>query len=162
MATATKKYKRKRRKRIGTLWASIIALALLGGALLIYQALFSKAESIVSMDATPISTASTYINTGDGLLYQTDGQIHFYHLSDSKKNYTYGMGASDIRMSGSEAMTVVFNAASLQVVGKNKPIAFSGSIQEVECGNTHLAVLRQADDGTESVIVITPEGEQLE
>ena len=77
----------------------MITLGLLGIALVIFQFIFNKQEATVSMEMTPISTASTYINTGDGLLYQTDGQIHFYHLTDSKKNYTYGMGASDIRMS---------------------------------------------------------------
>ncbi|MDO4572338.1 MAG: DUF5711 family protein [Clostridia bacterium] len=163
MATTTRKhYRRKKKRRSRTLLFSIAMLALLGGAVLLYQMIFSQRESVVAMDATPISTASTYINTGDGLLYQTDGQIHFYHLSDSKQNYTYGMGASDIRMSGSEAMTVVFNDASLQVVGRNQPLSFSGRIREVECGSGYLAVLRQADDGSESVLMITPEGEQIE
>lgn len=161
MATK-KRYKRKKNRQSRTLLLSVVMLALLGGAVLIYQVLFSKAESTVSMDATPISTASTYINTGEGLLYQTDGQIHFYHLKDSKKNYTYGMGASDIRMSGSTTMTVVFNSISLQVVGKNQPLTFPGSIEEVECGTGHLAVLRRTDDGAESVLVITPEGKQVE
>ncbi len=163
MATTTKKhYRRKKKRRSRTLLFSIALLAVLGGAVLIYQMIFSKSESIVSMDPTPISTASTYINTGDGLLYQTDGQIHFYHLSDSKKNYTYGMGASDIRMSGSEHMTVVFNEASLQVVGKNKPITFSGKLREVECGTGYLAILRAQEDGAECVDVITPDGAQVE
>jgi hypothetical protein len=122
---------------------------------------FNRQEATVSMEITPISTESTYINTGDGLLYQTDGQIHFYHLTDAKKNYTYGMGASDIRMSGSESMTVVFNEAQLQVVGEKTPLTFTGYIKEVECGENHLAVLRQAEDGSESVLVITAHGEQI-
>jgi len=140
----------------------VFILAVLGLALVIYQAIFNKRESVVAMSATPISTASTYISTGDGLLYQTDGQIHFYHLSDSKKNYTYGMGASDVRMSGSASMTVVFNESSLQVVGKNQPLSFNGRIREVECGTNYLAVLRSAEDGTDSVSVITTGGEQIE
>lgn len=137
-------------------------LAILGLAVVIYQAAFNKRESVVTMNATPISIASTYINTGDGLLYQTDGQIHFYHLSDNKKNYTYGMGASDVRMSGSAAMTVVFNDNSLQVVGKNQPLTFTGRVREVECGTNYLAVLRNSDEGTDSIAVITPGGEQVE
>lgn len=153
--------RKKKKKKNTTLLFSMITLGVLGIALVIFQFIFNKQEATVSMDITPISTESTYINTGDGLLYQTDGQIHFYHLTDSKKNYTYGMGASNIRMSGSESMTVVFNEAQLQVVGEKTPLTFSGLIQEVECGTDHLAVLRKADDGQESVLVINRDGEQI-
>jgi len=163
MATNAKRtYRRRRRRRSRTLLFSIAVLLLLGVALLIYQAVFSKRASVVTMNQTPVSTMSTYINTGDGLLYQTDGKIHFYHLSDSKKNYTYGMGASDIRMSGSGSMTVVFNESSLQVVGNNQPITFPGSIREVECGTNYLAVLRTTEDNRENVSIITVDGTVVE
>ncbi|NLI54117.1 MAG: hypothetical protein GX417_07295 [Clostridiales bacterium] len=154
--------RKKKKKRNSTLIFSLLTLGVLGIGLVIFQFIFNKQEATVSMDITPIATASTYINTGDGLLYQTDGQIHFYHLTDSKKNYTYGMGASDIRMSGSESMTVVFNEAQLQVVGEKTPLTFTGAIQEVECGTDYLAVLRQAEDGTQSVLIITEDGEQID
>ena len=154
--------KKKKKKKNRTLLFSMITLGALGIALVIFQFVFNKQAETVSMDITPISTTSTYINTGDGLLYQTDGQIHFYHLTDSKKNYTYGMGASDIRMSGSESMTVVFNKAQLQVVGEKTPLTFTGSVEEVECGTGHLAVLQAAEDGSESVLIITRSGEQID
>lgn len=154
--------RKKKKRKNSTLLFSVITLAVLGIALVIFQFIFNKQEETVSMDVTPISTASTYINTGDGILYQTDGQIHFYNLTDSKKNYTYGMGASNIRMSGSETMTVVFNTAQLQVVGEKTPLTFTGEIQEVECGTNHLAVLRKAEDGQESVLVLNRDGEQIE
>ncbi len=153
--------RKRKKKKNGTLMFSVLTLAALGAALVIFQIIFNKQEATVTMDLTPISATDTYINTGDGLLYQTDGQIHFYHLNDSKKNYTYGTGASDIRMSGSESMTVVFNEAQLQVVGEKTPLTFTGSIQEVECGVDHLAVLRQAEDESESVLIITEDGEQI-
>ncbi len=153
--------RRRKKKKNNTLLFSILMLAAMGAALIIYQIIFNKQEATVTMDLTPIATTDTYINTGDGLLYQTDGQIHFYHLNDSKKNYTYGTGASNIRMSGSKSMTVVFNEAQLQVVGDKTPLTFTGYIQEVECGVNHLAVLRRAEDGTESVLIITKDGEQI-
>ena len=78
--------KKKKKKQNRTLFFSMVTLGVLGIALVIFQAVFNKQAETVSMDITPISTTSTYINTGDGLLYQTDGQIHFYHLTDSKKN----------------------------------------------------------------------------
>ena len=154
--------RRKKKKKNNTLIFSVITLGVLGIGLVIFQFIFNKQEATVSMEITPISTTSTYINTGDGLLYQTDGQKHFYHLTDSKKNYTYGMGASNIRMSGSESMTVVFNPSQLQVVGEDTPLSFTGEVEEVECGTKHLAVMRKAEDGTESVLVITKSGEQVE
>jgi hypothetical protein len=153
--------RKKKKKKNNTLIFSVITLGVLGIGLVIFQFIFNKQAATVSMDITPISTTSTYISTGDGLLYQTDGQIHFYHLTDSKKNYTYGMGASNIRMSGSESMTVVFNESSLQVVGEKTPLTFTGTVEEVECGTKHLAVLRKAEDGTESVLIITKSGEQI-
>jgi len=154
--------RKKKKKKNNTLIFSVITLGVLGIGLVIFQFIFNKQAATVSMDITPIATTSTYISTGDGLLYQTDGQIHFYHLTDSKKNYTYGMGASNVRMSGSEAMTVVFNEAQLQVVGEKTPLTFTGIVEEVECGTNYLAVLRQAEDGTESLSIITKSGEQVE
>jgi hypothetical protein len=153
--------RKKKKKRNSTLIFSMITLGLLAVALVVYQFIFNRQEATVSMDITPISSSATYINTGDGLLYHTDGQIHFYHLTDNKKNYTYGMGASDIRMSGSASMTVVFNQSQLQVVGEKTPLSFTGSVEEVECGTNHLALLRQAEDGAESVLIITRAGEQI-
>ena len=153
--------RKKKKKRNSTLIFSVVTLSILGIGLLIFQFIFNKQEATVSMDISPVSTTSTDINTGDGLLYQTDGQIHFYHLTDEKKNYTYGMGASNIRMSGSESMTVVFNESSLQVVGEKTPLTFTGTVEEVECGTKNLAVMRQSEDGKESVNVITKDGEQV-
>lgn len=153
--------RRKKKKKNNTLLFSIITLGVLGIGLVVFQFFFNKQEATIEMEMTPISTSSTYINTGDGLLYQTDGQIHYYHLTDSKKNYTYGMGASDIRMSGSEDMTVVFNTAQLQVVGEKTPLTFTGTITEVECGKNYLAVLRTAEDGTEGLHIISKDGEQI-
>ena len=154
-------YRRKKKKRKSrTLLFSMGILALLGGAVLIYQMIFNKQASTAEMTATPISTASTYINTGDGLLYQTDGEIHFFHLTDSKQNYTYGFGASDIRMSGSESMTVVFNTASLEVVGKKASMTFNGTVKEVECGTGYLAVLLSTETG-DSVLLLDTAGKQV-
>ena len=158
----TSQSRRKKKKKDNTLLFSLIILGVLGVGLLVFQFFFNRQEATVEMEMTPISTTSTYINTGDGLLYQTDGQIHFYHLTDSKKNYTYGMGASNIRMSGSESMTVVFNTAMLQVVGEKEPLTFTGTIMEVECGTKHLAVLREAEDGAESLHVVTKDGEVVD
>jgi hypothetical protein len=153
--------RKKKKKRNSTLIFSVVTLGILGIALVIFQFIFNQQEATVSMDITPITTSATYISTGDGLLYQTDGQIHFYHLTDNKKNYTYGMGASNIRMSGSKAMTTVFNESQLQVVGEQTPLTFTGVVEEVECGTNHLAVMRAAEDGKESVLVITKGGEQI-
>lgn len=153
--------RKKKKRKNRTLLFSIVILGILGAAVLIFQMVFNKRESVMEMRETPISANATFVNTGDGLLYQTDGQIHFFHLNDSKKNYTYGMGASDIRMSGSEDMTVVFNEAQLQVVGEKTPLTFTGFVHEVECGKNHLAILRESPEGIESVLLITREGAQM-
>ena len=153
----------KRKKRGNrTLLFTFVLLALAGIVVLIVQMTFNRRETFIEMTETPIAADATYLNTGDGLLYQTDGEIHFYHFSDSKKNYTYGMGASDIRMSGSESMTVVYNFASLQIVGEKDTIGFTGAIQAVECGTRHLAVLRTNESGTDGLWLLTIDGERGE
>lgn len=152
--------RRKRRRSSRTLAFSIVILAVLGAVVAIYALVFRNREQTVEMSATPISTTSTYINTGDGLLYQTDGQIHFYHLTDSRKNYTYGTAASDIKMSGSEKMTAVYNDISLQVIGGEKPLTFTGKVEAVDCGENYLGVLRTLETGAASVLVVTVAGEE--
>ena len=150
--------RRRRKRRPRTLLFSLLILVVLGGGILIYQAIFTKQAATAEMSATPISTDAMYLNTGDGLLYVTDGQIHFFHLTDEKQNYNYNMDATDIRMSGSESMTVVYNTASLQVVGKEKPVAFEGELLDVACGKGFLAALYRSADGVEKVKIITPDG----
>ena len=161
--TASSRRSSSRKKpRRRTLGFTVVLLAVVGIAVLFIQLVFNRRESTVEMLQTPIASDCTYLNTGDGILYQTDGEIHFYHLTDSKKNYTYGTGASDIRMSGSENMTVVFNSGSLQVVGEQEPIGFTGAIRELECGSRHLAVLRTGESGEDSLWLLTVGGERSE
>lgn len=154
--------KRKKKKKNNSLLFTMVILFLLGGAVGVYSFVFNKSQSTVSMTETPISTDSTYWNTGEGILYQTDGQIHFYHLSDQKKNYTYGTAASDIKMVGSADMTAVYNDLSIQVIGKKQPIQFAGRVMAVECGAGHVAVLQENEGGAQTLIVLTADGAEVD
>lgn len=156
--------RRRRKKRRGgrTLLWTLAVGGVFTVALLIYLVFFSDRERTISMEATPISTAMTHLNTGRGLLYQTDGQLHYFDWADHKKNYTAGTTSSDIKMSGSSTMSAVYNASFLHVVGQDNAIPFTGSIDTVECGDNYLAVLRRDSEGSESVLVLTRRGEQID
>lgn len=146
-----------RRTRSRTLLFSLVILALAGGAVALYTVLFANRQETVAMTDTSIPAASTYVNTGDGLLYQSEGKIHFYHLTDARKNYTYGIADAAVRMAGSSSITVVYNDTSLQILGRDTPLTFSGTIEEVQCGKGYLAVLVSAN-GVESVSILTADG----
>ena len=38
------------------------------------------------MTATPLTAGVTRLNTGSGLLYQTEGHIHYYDWNDQGRN----------------------------------------------------------------------------
>ena len=143
----------------------MFTLILAGGftvALVVYLLFFRDAERTIKMTETPISPAMTHLNTGKGLLYQTDGNIHYYDWNNEKNNYTYGTAGADIQMTGSSKMSAVYNANSLQIVGKDVPMTFTGTIDTVECGTHHVAVLRKDSEGSESLLILTEDGEQLD
>ncbi len=154
------------RKKKSRASRTLLFTVILGGGftvvLLVYLMFFRDRERTVPMTETPITPAMTHLNTGRGLLYQTEGQIHYYDWIDQKKNYTYGMGSSDIRMSGSQILSAVYTNDSLQIVGQDRPISFTGTIETVECGTTHYAVLRKNSEGSESILIMTEDGDQLD
>ncbi len=153
--TGVRRRRGRRRKKKSTLFYSVLLIAALGAAAFLYSFLFNKAQTHISAAITPIRTDNVYQNTGDGLLYQTEGEIHFYHLTDQKKNYTYGTAASTIRMAGSSEMTVVFNERSLQVIGaRGDPVTMNGTILAVECGYKYLAVLQEDGSGAQSLVIL--------
>ena len=161
LSSRTAPRRRKKNKNIPLL----LTVSLGGGftvVLLIYLQFFRDKERTVEMVQTPITSGMTHLNTGRGLLYQTDGQIHYYDWIDQKKNYTYGMGSSDIRMSGSQVLSAVYTDNNLQIVGKDLPVTFTGTIDTVECGTKHYAVLRRDSEGEESVLIMSESGEQIE
>lgn len=153
--------KKKKRRSNRTL---LFTLVLAGGftiVLVVYLLFFRDRERTIKMNDTPVASTVTYMNTGRGLLYQTDGAIHYFDWKNEKNNYTYGTASSDIRMSGGSVMAAVYNESSLQIVGKGT-MNFTGTIETVECGYHHVAVLRKDSSGAESLLVMSEDGEQVD
>lgn len=153
---------RRKRGMSSTLLLTIVLGGVFTVALLVFLIFFNDRERTISMKATPIASSMTYLNTGKGLLYQTDGKLHYYDWNDEKKNYTEGTTSADIRMTGSSTMSAVYNSTSLHVVGQSQPMTFTGTVDTVECGVSHLAVLRSDSEGSESVLVLSETGEQID
>lgn len=160
-AQGTPPRRRRRRRASRTLLFTGLMLLLIVAALVIYLLFFSERERTISMTATPITAGVTKLNTGSGMLYQSNGHIYYYDWSNQNRNYSYEMQA-DIRMSGSTKLSVVYTDTMLQIVGQDEPITFTGEILSVECGETHIAVLRRDSGGGESVLVLTSAGEQVD
>ena len=137
-------------------------LLLIVAALVVYLLFFSERERTISMTATPLTAGVTRLNTGSGLLYQTEGHIHYYDWNDQGRNYTEGTATEDIRMSGSTFLSVVYTPTMLQIVGQEQPVAFTGEVLSVECGREHIAVLRRDSEGGESILVLSATGEQVD
>lgn len=154
--------RRRKKKMSPTILLTIVLGGVFTVALMVYLIFFSDRERTISMETTPIEANMTYLNTGEGLLYQTDGKLHYFDWKDDRKNYTEGTTAQDIRMTGSSSMSAVYNASSLHVVGEKQPMTFTGTIDTVECGVSHLAVLRKDSEGAESVLVLSAQGEQID
>lgn len=160
-AQGTPPRRRRRRRASRTLLFTGLMLLLLAAALVVYLLFFTERERTISMTATPITAGVTKLNTGSGMLYQSNGHIYYYDWSNQNRNYSYEMQA-DIRMSGSTKLSVVYTDTMLQIVGQDEPITFTGEILSVECGETHIAVLRRDSGGGESVLVLTSAGEQVD
>lgn len=154
---------RKRRRRVPrTLVITGVMLVVALIAVVAYLLFFSAREKTISMTATPITAGMTKLNTGSGLLYQTDGHIHYYDWTNQSRNYTHGTATADIRMSGSTKLSVVYTNSMLQIVGQDQPVSFTGEILSVECGAQHIAVLRRDSEGGESVLILSSTGEQID
>ena len=153
----------RRRRRASRLLLLIgLLLAAAAAAVAAYVLLFAERERTVSMTATPLTAGVTRLNTGSGLLYQTEGHIHYYDWNDQGRNYTEGTATEDIRMSGSTFLSVVYTPTMLQIVGQEQPVAFTGEVLSVECGREHIAVLRRDSEGGESILVLSATGEQVD
>lgn len=160
--TQTPQRGRRRRRLPRTLVFTGLMLLVVIVAVVAYLLFFAEREQTISMTATPITAGMTKLNTGSGLLYQTDGYIHYYDWNNQNRNYTHGTATADIRMSGSTKLSVVYTGSVLQIVGQEQPVAFTGEILSVECGAEHIAVLRRDSEGGESILVLTSAGEQVD
>ena len=87
-AQGTPPRRRRRRRASRTLLFTGLMLLLIAAALVIYLLFFSERERTISMTATPITAGVTKLNTGSGMLYQSNGHIYYYDWSNQNRNYS--------------------------------------------------------------------------
>ncbi|MDO4492254.1 MAG: hypothetical protein Q4C53_00040 [Clostridia bacterium] len=157
---------RKKKKKGPSMMVIMLILTfviLLG--LIVYLAFFRDRERTIVMTETPIAAEDTYLNTGRGLLYAKGGDISLYSTDTGKSVYYGHDQTGTVRMSGSGAMSAVFAGGSLQIIRANGDITtmeFTGTIDAVELGTYHIAMLRRDSAGEESVLVLSAAGEQVD
>jgi len=153
--------KKRRRRPSRALFMTALALLIAAVAVVVYLLFFAEREKTISMEPTPITVAATKMNTGKGMIYQQDGSIYYHDWTRESRNYHYEM-QTEVSMSGSEDIAVVYTDTQMQIVGIDTPVSFTGQIVSVACGKKHIAVLRRDSMGGESILVLTDKGEQVD
>lgn len=154
------KNKRKTASRLALI--ALGALVLVGAAIGLVLA-FSKSASLSSMEALPFSAEATRLYTGSGFLYLAEGRLNYKDLSDERKNLSLSTtNASDVRLAASKSVYAIYNSSAVQIVGVDFPIEFSGTVQSVKCGVSHVAVYRQDASGNGAIQVYTAKGERTD
>ncbi len=137
------------------------ALALVGTAVGLVFA-FSGGASSRAMEALPFSSDSTRLYTGGGFLYLADNKLNYMDLSDERKNLSLATSTADFRLAASKSVFALYNTSAVQIVGVNFPIEFSGTVQSVQCGASHVAVYRLDASGNGAIQVFTASGDQAD
>ena len=152
--------KKKRRKNI----LRLVMFGLLGFSVvtLVWFFFFRETETVISMTETPITAEAEKLDIGSGMLYQTGNTLNYYDWSKSSRNYTETAAASNLRMTGSSTLAVVYTDTALQFVSSKVQRSFNGTILSVECGQKHIAVLWRNSSDKDSVIILDENGEQVD
>lgn len=157
--------RRKKKKGVNTvLLFFILGMAVVLG-LVVYLAFFRDREGTLPMSETPLSPGMTYLNTGKGLLYSNGGEINLFNWSSGTNQYFGKDEQGTVRMSGSSAASAVFDGGKVQIIMANDDkylLEFTGTIDTVELGTGHIALLRRDTSGNESVLLYTIAGEQID
>ena len=157
--------RRKKKKGPSMMTWMFVAAVFIVGTLVVYLAFFRDREGTIEMTETPVAPGMTYLNTGKGLLYSNGGEINLYNWSTGNNTYFGKDEQGTVRMSGSSGMSAVFSGGNVQIIMANGDIStleFTGTIDSVELGTRHIAMLRRDSGGGESVLLYSTAGEQID
>ena len=162
----SRKKKKKKKKMNATLLTTFVLFGIGILAVLVYFVFFAGRERTITMTETPALEGMTHLNTGSGMLYQAPsdglGSFNYYDWTRSKRNYTYNIEVNDLKMNGSDGISVVYTEDLLLIVDTLQQVQMTGTILSVECGTDHIAVLRRDSVGGESLLILSKNGEQVD
>lgn len=134
-----------------------VVLALLGGLVYLGIKLLAgvgKAEAA----ALPFPATQKYAFTGTGFLYQQGGKLLYHGLDDAAREVRTLEG-ENFEVAGGKAITVIYHATAMKIVGVTDPIEFNGTVLKVRCGSAHAGVVFQDAQGQLCLQVYNAAGE---
>lgn len=124
--------------------------------ILLNQKMLSKPRQLA------FSPDSEYAFTGNGFLYIAGSSVKYSDLTETSKNYTGKLPHGDMQLSGYGRDThVVYDSATLCIIGLTEAVTPAGSIEDVVCGDGFAACLI-SDGDQRSVCVYNLKGEKVE
>ncbi|HWS30974.1 MAG TPA: hypothetical protein VN512_12785 [Clostridia bacterium] len=155
------KAKNKRKTASRLVLMVLAALVLIGAAVGLALALKGN-KTLKASEQLPFSAEATRLFTGSGFLYIADGKLNYLDLSDESKNLSLSVSTADVRLAASKSVYALYNSSAVQIVGVNLPIEFSGTVQSVKCGASHVAVYRLDASGNGAIQVFNAKGERTD
>lgn len=149
-----------KRKTATRLVLVVVAVLLIIGAAVGLVLAFGGKKTLKASEQLPFSAEATRLFTGSGFMYIADGKLNYLDLNDESKNLSLSVSTADVRLSASKTVYALYNSSAVQIVGVNLPIEFSGTVQSVKCGATHVAVYRLDASGNGAIQVFNAKGER--
>lgn len=127
---------------------SIVAILAGISAVAIIAVLFLRSKDIFNnMYALPLNASSNYAYTGEGFLYTSENKLYYDDLLDKDKNFAADISSSQLSLAGSASLSAIYSSSAIQIIGSEFPIEFSGTILDVKCGSSKVAVLKLENNG---------------
>lgn len=138
----------------------VLVPLLIAGAVFGIISLTKKSGTMGAPTELPFTKSDPYVFTGNGFLYMKGTSLYYKDLVDSKKDYSFIVSASDVKLTASLNISALYNSSAVQIVGAPSPIERTGQILNVRCGSKHVVILREDGNGSTSMQIFDTAGNQ--
>ncbi len=142
-----RRLKSKNKKRTGLRITLLLIIAAAVGAA-VFWLCTRNSDPAVEYTELPVSNLDYYAYNGSGILYISGDRLCYTDFASSKNDYSLAISAADARLAVSSGLSVLYNAAAVQIIGSQYPIEFPGTLLSVRCGTSYVAGLMKDDDGS--------------
>lgn len=143
-------------------WIVILIIAFIVTAVGIFLIKALSGGIVKSAKKMPFSVRDSFTYTDDGVMYISGGTLCFLDFANAgKNNFTKALTMTNFKLAGSPSVKVIYNETSMQIVGANYPVEFSGIVLDVKCGDGTVAVLKR-ENQLDAILVFNDMGEQTD
>lgn len=139
----------------------VVFICIIGVIILFIVFLIMRGQNMFgSYEELDFSAQRTYVYTGTGFLCLDGSEVMYYDTKNNDNDYTGNLDNADVSIAGyGRDNHVVYDAASLCIIGHDEVIAPGAQIKRVECGEGFIACL--TDNGSEEKIHVYDTAGQL-